>query len=509
MKYLMIDTNIYIDMIVARTKSHKPESYYHLMKLLDYGEIRLIVPKIVITEVFRHLDNEVNKIGNIINGIKNNINSLYWVNNVEEIDQFKQSLKPVKKGVNGLTEEFEKNKQKYKENSKDLFNKIFKHKNTAIIDETENIVFKANQRSVHKLRPFHYGKDKDSIADSIIIETLINIEDLMTFNADDSIYFLSRNTEDFSAEEDKSLLHKDIRSSLESKQIQDQINYRILFTKTLLEDFKDETEHVGLIEDLEAEEKWEKESLIQESINYEAQMRRESGGLSSLSTDYEEIMEELDEVGNLLDNLQEFESEFFNEYEEYSNLYFLLEEELGKRSFKEILELITNFNRQKPLIELDTIGCKDEDDLVNEIFSLVHKLCYNSSEIEIDNKFKSQDYFELNNTLAKFEDFNGNQYRIDTIGDLDPTDGGTDLVFIRVFRDEQRIEDGKITINYGYLELTEDGNVGDGLEESIDLEIEDVIEEINSIKDEIISGIIKNKKILSRIIEGFSIVINS
>lgn len=83
------------------------------------------------------------------------------------------------------------------------------------------------------------------------------------------------------------------------------------------------------------------------------------------------------------------------------------------------------------------------------------------------------------------------------------------MVFIRVFRDEQRIEDGKITINYGYLELTEDGNVGDGLEESIDLEIEDVIKEINSIKDEIISGIIKNKKILTRIIEGFNIVIDS
>ncbi|MEC0296469.1 PIN domain-containing protein, partial [Peribacillus frigoritolerans] len=341
MKYLMIDTNIYIDMIVARNKSHKPESYYNLTKLLDYGEIRLIVPKIVITEVFRHMENEVNKIGNVINGIKSNINSLYWVNNVKEIDQFKQNLKPVKKGVNDLTEEFEKNKQKYKENSKELFNKIFQHENTIIIDETENIVFKATQRSVHKLRPFHYGKDKDSIADSIIIETLINIEDLMAFNSDDSIYFLSRNTEDFSAEDDNNLIHKDIKSSLESKQIQDRIHYRIFFTKTLLEDFKDETEHVGLIEDLEAEEKWEKERLIQESIDYEVQLLREAGGLSSLSTDHEEKIAERDEVIEMLDNIQEFKSEFINEYEAYSDLYFFLEEELGKRNFKEILELIT------------------------------------------------------------------------------------------------------------------------------------------------------------------------
>lgn len=33
--------------------------------------------------------------------------------------------------------------------------------------------------------------------------------------------------------------------------------------KTLLEDFKDEIEHVGLIEELETEEKWEQDSRIQ------------------------------------------------------------------------------------------------------------------------------------------------------------------------------------------------------------------------------------------------------
>ena len=35
MKYLMLDTNIYIDMVVARNGSHKADSYYQLKKLLD------------------------------------------------------------------------------------------------------------------------------------------------------------------------------------------------------------------------------------------------------------------------------------------------------------------------------------------------------------------------------------------------------------------------------------------------------------------------------------------
>ena len=67
MKYLMLDTNIYIDMVVSRNGSHKADSYYQLKKLLDYGQIRLLVPKIVITEVFRHIDNDIDKVGHYIN----------------------------------------------------------------------------------------------------------------------------------------------------------------------------------------------------------------------------------------------------------------------------------------------------------------------------------------------------------------------------------------------------------------------------------------------------------
>ncbi|AUN14324.1 PIN domain-containing protein [Paraclostridium sordellii] len=67
MKYLMLDTNIYIDMVVSRNGSHKADSYYQLKKLLDYEQIRLLVPKIVITEVFRHIDNDIDKVGHYIN----------------------------------------------------------------------------------------------------------------------------------------------------------------------------------------------------------------------------------------------------------------------------------------------------------------------------------------------------------------------------------------------------------------------------------------------------------
>ncbi|WKU25351.1 PIN domain-containing protein [Priestia megaterium] len=509
MKYLMIDTNIYIDMVVARNQDHKPESYNHLLKLLDYGEIRVLIPKIVITEVFRHIDNEINKIGEGIKRIKSTINGLYWVNSNEEIERFNEKLKPVKKGINDLTDEFDRSKKKYKENFRNLFNKLFNHNNIVIINETEDIVFKATQRKIHKLRPFHYGKDKDSMADSIIIETLINIKDLMTFNDDDVIYFISRNPSDFSEneKEEKNLLHKDIKLSLEEKEIIDQIHYRLLFTKTLLEDFKSEIEHVGLIQELEAEKEWETEMRTEESKDYEIEMSREAGGLTSLSADYDEIIAELDPIQDLIYRLEQFQKELTIKYENYSEIYSFLGDELGSRNFREVLELAANFNEQKPLLELDIEGCNDENDLANEIFSIVHEFCFNINEIEVDDMFHYQDYFESNCTLATIQDFSGEQYRIDTLGSLSPSNGESDNIYLSIYKNEQRIKEAIITINYGFLDFDEDGNADDGREESIDINIEDIIHEIESIKDRIINEFDLKHKVLKRIIENLGIIV--
>ena len=67
-------------------------------------------------------------------------------------------------------------------------------------------------------------------------------------------YFVSRNPVDFSAKEDNNLLHNDILSDIEARGMTNRIKYSTLFTKTLLQDFKDEIESVGLTEELEAEE---------------------------------------------------------------------------------------------------------------------------------------------------------------------------------------------------------------------------------------------------------------
>lgn len=62
MKYLLLDTNIYIDMIVSRNTSHTADSYELLKKLLDYDKVKIILPAIIETEIKRHIASEIQNI---------------------------------------------------------------------------------------------------------------------------------------------------------------------------------------------------------------------------------------------------------------------------------------------------------------------------------------------------------------------------------------------------------------------------------------------------------------
>ena len=56
MKYILLDTNIVIDMVIDRRKQVSDTVLSNFIKLLDYNEIKLIVPEIVKVETYRHLE---------------------------------------------------------------------------------------------------------------------------------------------------------------------------------------------------------------------------------------------------------------------------------------------------------------------------------------------------------------------------------------------------------------------------------------------------------------------
>ncbi|MGN7942247.1 PIN domain-containing protein [Virgibacillus sp. 6R] len=326
MKYLALDTNIYLDMVVSRNKGHKSESYNQMQKLLDFGEIRLLVPSIIITEVKRHLDTEIEKIFNELKDIKKRVEGLYWINNVEEMRAFTALIPAVKTGIKDLHSLFEEKKNQYISDAHALFNKLFEHENVIILEETPNILHRANIRKLHKKRPFHYNDTKkDSIADAVIIETLINIKenDSINFTQDDQIFFIARNPKDFSEQQQNSELHSDIKESLDLAELTNQFNYRIHFTKTLLDDFRDEIEHAGVLEELEHE----RERELYEEFEYEEMERnREAGGLISLSADWEQIIIDLPKVDKMMEYLNECKENLLSDFESFSEDYCILQE---------------------------------------------------------------------------------------------------------------------------------------------------------------------------------------
>lgn len=497
MKYLVIDTNIYIDMVVSRNGSHKAESYNQLMKLLDYGKVKLIVPKIVITEVFRHINNEIDKVGQSIDKMKSRATSLYWINHVEELERFNRNLKPIKSGINTLSEEFHSNKDNYKYEYKELFSKLFYNSNSIIIEETQDIIFKATQRKVYKRIPFHYEEkdiNKNCMADSIIIESLINIEEFIKLNKNDKIYFISRNFLDFSDKNDKNLLHDDIVSDLKLKGLEDKVNYRLMFTKMLLEDFKDEIELVGLTEQLESEAEYELQEEIKESYDLQEDLERESAGLSSLSSsNYEDRLPDLDKIIELIDLLEEMKNDIQKKCEEFSEEYYSLKEVLDNKSIESLKEIIQGDS----LIQVIIGEYEEEDGIKDELMFIFNWIVGDECYADFGEDFKNQDCFSLNTTLSTFRDSQNNEYRIETVGFLNATSGENDHIYIRLYKGNRLLEEGEIDVYYGYIKFDDDGNVDDGANESVNVSIDNILDSLLDTKNKII-GDLDNRILKSR-----------
>ena len=79
MKYILLDTNIIIDMVVDRKNQMSSGLLESFIKLLDYDEIKLIVPEIVEFETYKHLQSELEQVGKNIQEVMDKIKQLYGV----------------------------------------------------------------------------------------------------------------------------------------------------------------------------------------------------------------------------------------------------------------------------------------------------------------------------------------------------------------------------------------------------------------------------------------------
>lgn len=104
----------------------------------------------------------------------------------------------------------------------------------------------------------------------------------------------------------------------------------------------------------------------------------------------------------------------------------------------------------------------------------------------LENKLKQRISFQYNNTLFTFSDGFKNEYKLVSVGYISPGNGDEDTIPINLYKGDKLIEEGCINIYYGFIEYDDDGNVSDGAEEDIAVNIDKLLSQLIDIKEDII-----------------------
>lgn len=465
----MLDTQIYIDMMLSRKQGSQPKTFDDLFKLLEYHQIKLIVPNIVKIEVMRNLEGEIRQIGNMLKSVKKSMEKeLYWINSLDEKNKFDDKLKKAKVEINSLLNEFEYKQEEFIQNIYTQIKDLFDMEYVILIEENQNILFKALQRKLYKKMPFQ-NNDKDCFADAIIIETLIEIESLINIRNEDEIFFISGNFKDFSSKENKKNLHKDIQIDLEKKGLTKKVKYENLLFKTLLEEFSKEIERAGIRESVEKQYLREQDEIFDKIISDDA---RERSGLPSLSTNFEEIISEKKEIVNFLNTIQEEMDIVSKVADEYISDFYNFEEKLERFRKQNLLHFINELNELEIFEENLMSEGLSKTELIYEIISNVNSYLLSMDQVEnFKDSIYISDSFELGASLLIFKGWENEDFAIEVEGELEPVNNGIDIIEINFTENNTYLGRSYIHVDYGYANFEAYGELSnDSREEEIILE---------------------------------------
>ncbi len=497
MKYILMDTNIYLDLLIDRRNNVSSNLVSNFKKLLDFNEIKLIVPKIVVYEVKKHLKEQLLEVGKTIE---------YAISSVEKIHDIcglstenlnvSQPRKEARKQITALKEKFINNKDSYLTTLTALIDSIFTHNNCIIIEDDANIHSFCVQRRIYKKAPFHID-GKESFADGTIAVTLIHLKEYIEISSDDSIVFVTGNTSDFSEKEDKRSLHRDIVEDLALYELDRFTTYITSFNELVGKILKPEVESANLQEEFEKDLQQEEEKKRAQQLSEYLDERRESAGLSSLSGFKDMFLEEFAESDFACEVLAVFER--INKcYDELEKLFYFYDEEF--------INYICSF-------ELDNI-----DGFINQWNSIARQFGFNEIEANIGglveivgfikDKSHQLDFSDIDNKLPDFIEYgkdesffavNKKQYVLNMEElVLSCQEGDVDWLEITLSeKDKKEVVTATIEISYGYVNYNSDGNIDDACDQSIDYRTADVENELLKIANEFETWIIKEKELVA------------
>ncbi|WP_435924450.1 PIN domain-containing protein [Paenibacillus sp. DYY-L-2] len=485
MKYLLLDTNIYIDMIVSRNKSHTADSYETLKMLLDHDQVKILLPAIIETEVKRHIAGEVKNVGKLVEEAGKSIDKVYWINHVEEIRKYNEKISPLKQALGNMVDEFGRNEERYINDATQKITGLLQYRNVIRLEENRDLLLKVQRRKLYKQCPFHI-EGKESWADATIIETLINIRDFVTINDEDRIYFITRNHKDFSKGTDKTekeQIHPHIEEALRQNNLLQLFNYRLHYSKTLIKDFSEETQEANIYQQLIEEEEEERRQMVEDSRRDLNKMERESVGLSSLSSDdaYIEGISESTEVEELTNTIDSLLSSLGAEIEDAIDEYYQFETDSNAKPIADLVAKIQIYNVNSPFLQINHDISFTEEEVRDAVMEFVNEHLFSLEDLEITrDSIKYKDYFAVDELLS-FIDLEGNTVKLFVEGQLDPRDDDSDSLWVVLHKNAEKISEGEIEVYYGYINFDEDGGAADGSEESKTYRLEKVIRDLSEV----------------------------
>lgn len=498
MRYVMIDTNIFIDMIIDRKHNVSSELVETFIKLLDFDEMKLIIPAIVVHETNKHLEEQLAEVGKKIKTAINSLKDIYGINGYKidglEIKEYKSNSR---KQLTELYTKYESNKADYLRGIKATIKKIFEHPNCIIIEDTEQLRSLCLQRRIFKRAPFHYEK-KESYADGLIVETLVHILDYITLAENDTITFVTGNTSDFSKRNQKKELHEDICEDLKKTGLDEKVKYITSFGEMIGVELQQEVANANLKEEFEKEmqqqEEMDRELLYAETEDLE----RESVGLTALGSFENEFLESFYE-SHFVEQLKELFERINDCFSNLEDIEYFYTEELQDHvcavEVKEIAEFIEKWNGL--MDELEEAPVLYDISGIREIIDWVEQ------------KANSNDYSDVNAALPNSIEYGDNitiygleKEKYELLMDelyLSCENGEVDWLGIAIYHAGEKCAAGNIEITYGFVDFDDDGGIGDACDEDVSYQTDAVIEYIAEIVNEFEEYVNEELRIVDKI----------
>lgn len=489
MKYLLLDTNIYLNIIVNRRKDINQSLIENFMKLLKYGEIKLIVPSLVRHEVYKHMEEEINKVKFDLEHNIKSLKQLYWINGLSDADATvdiesikKEAIAP----LNTTLTTFDQNANNYKDSAKLLLDKIFEDENTLIIEDDSPLITQALQRQIYKKAPCHID-GKNSAGDALIAAVLINLPNYIpSLNEDvtnSTVYFVTDNYKDFSNGKEpaqKNCLHDHISNDIALHHPKMNYKYFTGLSKLISIDLKEEVTNAHISEDFERDLEEQEHMAIREYLDDYEENIRESCGLPSLSSFNEDLIEQtLESDSNisilldLFDSMNSTYNSLEEKFEQYESIINDLDQLQGSPNDTLIIERFNEF-----IISIqDRYHCYTLEDVIDWI---------NEKKSLIENDYWSArlpDSITFGEDISILTHKNQFLYLHWKNTDLSPTNGGSDCIDLECYINSNRIlSRGSIEIDYGFGQINDDGNIEDAADYNIELYLSDITSTITDIQ---------------------------